>query len=141
MHWGTTYEYNKHKLKILQNKALRIIEGVDARASPEPLYSKHKLLPLDEIVKLEIMKFVYAHSNNILPKPLLETFTLNRDIHDHFTRQATAPHTVKYNYAIMGRSFLHQGPELWVKLPPKVKTSKTKNSFLRQAKKYLFAHL
>jgi len=141
MHWGTTYQYIKHKICIYQNRAIRIIEHAPNRTNCQPLYVKNRILPLDEVVKLETLKLVYAHSVESLPPPVMNIFTANRQIHEHDTRQATGPHLNKLKYAIIVKSFLGQGPLLWSRLPNTLKLAKSKESFTRRVKRYLLENI
>ena len=57
--WGSTYKSYLSKLKILQNKAIRIVSGAHYRDTTKPIYAKLKILQLENLCKFKTGKFVY----------------------------------------------------------------------------------
>ena len=65
--WGNSYEYVLKPLKVLQNRLVHTLSGVDYRASAPPIYQQHKLLKIDQIQKYMFGAFVFKSINNDLP--------------------------------------------------------------------------
>jgi len=75
---------------------------------------------------------VFDGVHQILPKPLMEHFTLNIVYHDHNTQQSQIPHVNKRRTFPSSNSILHQG--IWENLHPKVKNIATKKRFVHSVK-------
>jgi len=138
MQWGGNYQYNLLKLINMQDECMRIISKSKYNALPLPLYIQNKVLPIQDLVKLEILKFVHKFFHNKLPGPLLRTYVTNQTVHDHSTRQSNDPHSRAYNYALIKMSYLHQGPEIWSKVPMSLKEITRPPLFKSKIKTYLF---
>ena len=82
------------------------------------------ILQIDDLYKLEINKFMYSHSINVLPLPLQNVFTQNSNIHTHNTRHRLDPHIQSRNTSKAIHSFIHKAPENWYNLPQNIKQSK-----------------
>ena len=79
---------NKHVIRIqkLQNRALRVINNAKFGESSSPLYYKSKILKLTDQIRLENFYLVQNDLKGELPTPLLDTFKIIADTHDHNTR-------------------------------------------------------
>ena len=66
--WGSIYPTYLKKIKLLQNKAIRIVTSSHRSTSSKPLYIKTNILPLPKLFELETAKFVYSYKFNLLPK-------------------------------------------------------------------------
>jgi len=139
MHWGVTYNYNLTKISTLQNKCLRIITRSKYNAPTNPLYVEVKTLKLNDITKLEMLKFIYDYQKSNLPASLLNLFQLNENIHDHNTRATRDPHVTRYNYKMVGNSFLHKSLEYWFSLSAEIRNSPSRHSFSKNVKKSIIA--
>ena len=70
----------------LQNKAIKIIGGVNPLEDATPVYFKFKILKISDLYKLQIGKIVQAHFNNKLPCKLSNCFKKASDISALTTR-------------------------------------------------------
>lgn len=139
MHWGnkSVYAYNINRTLALMDKVVCAVCKTKYTRNTDPLFAKSKILKFDDIVKLEMLKFMYNYSKNNLPSPLMNLFNENRDYHDYNTRHAADPRSESYRYKIANESFLSKGPVYWSKLPPNVTSSANSNIFSRRLKKFL----
>ena len=82
--WG----FNCGRLKNIQKRAVRIICNSKYNAHSEPLLKSLQLLKLEDIFKLNMLKFYYRYANNQLPQ-YFSNFKIipQNDIHEHNTRQ------------------------------------------------------
>ena len=83
--WGSAAKSNFKKLQTLQNKAIRNITNSKYNASTLPLYQLTRIIPLDELYKVHLAKFMDQHKNNSLPQPLQALYTFNTETHQHNT--------------------------------------------------------
>ena len=74
--WGQTYPSRLERLKILQKKAVRIIDSADRLAPSSPIFRKYSIIKLHDLVKLFHMYVLNAFLNNSLPRPLADKFLL-----------------------------------------------------------------
>ena len=56
------------------------------------LFSETKILPIDELIPLEIAKFMFKLRNNLLPEVFNDYFILNSSVHNYNTRNAQNIH-------------------------------------------------
>ena len=164
--WGSAAKTNLNKINVLQNKAVRIMSGVQyfqvygqvpgPLPSSEPLYKKLEVLKLEDIFKLNIAKFVYSTLTFLSPNNFHEWFSYDHEIHSHSTRSAaeitreeyfdvgiaTQTYTLhtkssKNNYGV--NMIQKSGPIIWNSIPERIQDSTSISSFKYQLKKYLFS--
>ena len=81
--WG----HSSDRIKILQKRAIRIINLSSYRAHTEPLFKKLKLLKVEDIFKVQLLKFYYRYRHQALPVYLQNLpFYQIMDIHNYPTR-------------------------------------------------------
>ena len=78
-----------HRLVVLQNKAVRIIDKAEYLAHVNPIFKKLHLLKLSDICQQQIMVFFYKSIHNLLPTNFSKLFCVAKDIHIHFTRHSS----------------------------------------------------
>ena len=83
---GSTYSTYLNKLKLLQNKAIRIVTSSHMSISSKPLNIKTNILPLPKLFEFETAKIVYFHKFNLLPKIFNNYFSYAKSCHSHTTR-------------------------------------------------------
>ena len=81
--WGHKCE----RVLKLQKKAVRIVKNVKFNAHTEPIFKNLNLLRIDDILKLQELKFYFKSRNNLLPFYLQNIPLLHiNEIHYHNTR-------------------------------------------------------
>ena len=65
--WANTYSSCLNKLRILQKKTIRIITQSHYLAHTDPLFSKLKLLKLDDLYKHQLGIYMYKSTKGLLP--------------------------------------------------------------------------
>jgi hypothetical protein len=81
--WGC----NTTRIYKLQKKAIRIITNSKYNAHTEPLFKFLELLKIQDIYKMNSLKFYYKHCHNQLPHYLQQFFYHTcSDVHQHDTR-------------------------------------------------------
>ena len=85
--WGQ----NSGRIFKLQKWAVRAITCSKYNAHSEPLFSKLKLLKIEDIHKIALLKFFHRYTNNSLPKYFDNFFEQKFPDHDHDTRHKNKP--------------------------------------------------
>ena len=92
MLWGAAAKSLIKPLEVLQKKAIRNIMGTNYKTPTLPLFKELRILSFQDVFNLNMCKFMYDYHQRTLPDPLNDIFTDTSNIHEHFTRQASAPH-------------------------------------------------
>jgi len=108
-------------LTKLQKKAIRITKNTGYTAHTNDLFKELKLPKIDDIIKLEILKFVHKFMYIKLPKPLMKICKANNIVHQHNTRNRNAPRQPISRTSIHKNSFISKGPGLWLHMDKKLR--------------------
>ncbi len=81
--WANTYSTCLNKLRILQKKAIRIITQSH---HSDPLFSKLKLLKLDDLYKHQLDIFLYKSTKGLFPDTMSSMVIPIHNVHDHNLR-------------------------------------------------------
>ena len=87
--WGKAYNIHFNDLIVLQNKAMRIINGVPPRTNMENFYIEKNILTVKHIFNYKIGLFMFKYVNNMTPDVFDNFFRNVSYIHQHNTRNAT----------------------------------------------------
>ena len=85
--WGLTCESYKLALFCLQKKLVKCINFEALHTYSIPIFKSSKLLKLDDLLKLNILSFVYKTTNNLTSSCFQGYITYNSIIHGYETRQ------------------------------------------------------
>ena len=113
--WGSTYQTLINKLQVLQNKAMKMIEGRDWNSKVSDINLKHKILTVQNLYLFEVGKLMYRFHNNRLPITFEKYFTLISHSNMYKTRGITA---VTYQLPLfltnkLQHSIKFQGAKFW----------------------------
>ena len=92
---GNTYCTYLDPLVKLQKRAIRIIAGVKRNASTENLFKKLKVLNLKKLYIYCTQLFMFKFYHHLVPNIFDNFYTINSEVHPHFTRQSSLLHTAK----------------------------------------------
>ena len=112
MIWGFSSKKNLKHIHLLQKRAVRIISHSHYLCPSAALFSRMKILPVQEIVSLQTGIFMHDCFNGSLPTSLQDYFNL------------TAPPLLRTERS--KASMFDQGPVLWNKLPSNLKSKSSK---------------
>jgi hypothetical protein len=135
--WGSIFKSLCNKIITMQKKAVRIIAHASYYAHTHSIFQQFKILKFDDIYNLHLGKYMYQHLNMTLPVPLLNKYTLNRDIHAHNTRQSNKLHKLSRRTTLVANSFINRGLDYWNALPIDVRLCHTQKFFNKRLKLYL----
>ena len=109
MAWG----FESNRIIKLQKKALRIITLSNYISHTEPLYKQLSLLKVDDILKLQQLKFYYKYLHNDLPRYLQNwRFVFKCEVHGHDTRYKNKIYTYKIKHEFAKKCLRHNLPLL-----------------------------
>lgn len=112
-----------HKLSVLNNKLLRILQYKSRRASVLDLYSDYNTLPVHELHLQQILLFVFrvVKPPHRIPSVFKNYFDLNKNVHEHNTRLRSDIHLHRTNSKYGQKCLKFKGACLWNKLPEQIK--------------------
>ena len=134
--WGHTFKSYLDKVFLLQKRAIRIITKSDFRSSTNPLFTKLKVLPIHDLIKLNTLLFMFKLQNENFPSIPGINFINNHIIHSYSTRQRNDIHLPRNRTTTAIKSFYTVGIKEWNALDTNIKTSSTLSRFkclLKQA--------
>ena len=87
--WGKAFKTHLNDLVVLQNKAMRIINGVPPRTNMDNFYIENNILTVKHIYNYNIGLFMYEYVNKMTPDVFDNFFSSISDKHQYETRNAT----------------------------------------------------
>ena len=100
----------------------------------DDLFKTLKILKFDDLYTWNIGKYMFRFHNEVLPGPLQNLFTRNRNIHQYERRHMNDAPTPFHRLSLTHRSLGHQGPKKWSQIPETIKTSCSNNGFKQKFK-------
>ena len=108
VNWGRACKIHLQKLSVLQNKIIRACLFCSRRDSTALLYSKFGVLKLEDMINMEIAKFMLKFYNKILPNSFDSYFIKLDSIHSYNTRQISTKEVFHYRARTeIGKKTLH----------------------------------
>lgn len=117
------------KLQIQQNKAIRAIFNISNRTRLRPYFVKAKILNIEELIELSLLKISFRYTSDILPRRIVNLFELPD--HTYFTRNRNNLLTRSHTSSIYSKSFLARSPHLWLHLPIHIKNKENIKLFAK----------
>ena len=87
--WSLTSVNNLQIISVLQKKCLRIINFAQFNSHTNKLFFDNKIIKLEDIIKLQLMKLVFDFKHKNLPDELSNLFRLNSEINSYYTRNVS----------------------------------------------------
>ena len=102
--WG----HEATRIYKLQKKAIRTISKSKYNAHTEPIFKKLQFLKLNDIFKLQQLKFYYKLIKGDLPKYFQNfSYIHNFEIHHHYTRETSSIFIPRVNHAYAQKHIRH----------------------------------
>ena len=113
--WGSTFTTSLQKIKILQNRFVRLATRSVWDATSAPLFLQLQILNIYDINKYLICLFMYQIFSIGLnvPDHFKSYFAANSQFHSYSTRQAQALHPPKYLKSRSQFLLKYQGVKVW----------------------------
>lgn len=120
--WNCASELQIHSLKVMINKAIKIIKNYPRLHPTNDLYSMN-ILPIEMLNKFHTIILIYKIKNNYIKNNiLLQSFS---QVHSHETRRQDYIVTEYSNSSSGQKNILHFGINLFNMLPSSIKNEKT----------------
>jgi hypothetical protein len=130
-----------NKLRIKQKEAVRVIANAGYRDHTTPLFAQLKILPIDQLIKLNNLKFMHSYFHNSLPFSFRNLWLTNRErLPARELRNADQLYIPAHNYATLKRMPLFNFPAIWNATGPE-KNDPRKHRFIKQMKMTLLSNL
>ena len=111
--WANTYSTCLNKLRILQKKAIRIITQSHYLAHTDPLFSKLKLLKLDDLYKHQLGIYMYKSTKGLLPDSMSSMVIPIHNVHDHHLRNQNGYYIQHVRTNCRKFTIHYTGPVFW----------------------------
>jgi len=111
--WAANYSTNLKRVLLLQKRVVRVISQSGRIEHTSPLFKSLKILKVSEINTLQTSLFMFQLSKNLIPSQFVSYFSLNSDIHDHFTRTYRHYHFLSTKTNIRKFSIKFHGPYVY----------------------------
>ena len=106
-----------------------------------PLFKQLKILSLNELIQLSILKFIHSFSHNNLPLSFNQMWILNRErFPERALRNADHSYIPAHNYATLKRLPKFNFPSIWNAVGNE-KFNPIRHQFLKAAKRTLLQNL
>ena len=115
---------NKKTLKQIQtkqNRSIKALYNLDHLTPTKQMHKDLKLLMVEDIGKINTLKFVHNQRNNKTPIVFKNYFIENRAIHQHNTRQTKDLHNTHANSNKKQQLIKRRGTKLWNELPQSIR--------------------
>ena len=118
MVWG----YQRNRLNNIQKKTIRIITSNKYNSHTEPLFKQLNMLKLEDLLKLQQLKFYFKFNEGSLPVYLQNwDITPNARVHNYNTRELGCIHTFKVKHEFAKKCLKYNLPTLINDTPKRVK--------------------
>ena len=115
-----TTKANIRRLTTLNNKILRILQFKDNRSPTIDLYKTFNTLQIDKLGTFRRLLLVHniLYNESKMPKNFQDGFfSLNSDVHNHFTRGSQNIHVDRFSTSLGKNSLKHVALNEWNSLP------------------------
>lgn len=131
--WGSAMKTYTNSLFIQQKRAVRIISGAGHRDHTDPLFQNLSLLKLDNIHKLESLKFVRSQLN----VPTVINFDRVSTVHHQNLRSQHLLRVPQPRSEASKRFVVYSGCLTWNSLPQELKSLENSSTFKINVKRHL----
>ena len=129
--------YYRDRLQKLQNKILRVIDGAPYYSHIGPILKKYRVLNVNDLGKLDNLKFMHRVIFDTAPKPLINLLNYKKEQKNSRTKSIVV---MKHKSDVLNKSFIVSSTILWNKLKLEIKMKENYSSF-KKAVKSAFLHL
>ena len=137
---------SKEQLKKLQKLQTKCLELIQDKKSNTNLNKTLGILSIEDMVKLENMKFGYKLVHWMLPQKITEICCKDSKqeslakIHQYSTRNKRVPNLPRKMTKLYRESFLCKGPQSWLTLSVETKSNCNLKAFTNNCKRALLSN-
>ena len=129
-----------NRLQVLQNRAARVIKGLQYDEADHPkILRELGILSVEQLVRLDTASLVYHVENNLAPEQLSDLFTKYSDTHAYNTRAASSGNYViaKMRTEKGKQAFQNTGAKVWNELPDHIRRAPSIETFEEKMRKMI----
>ena len=137
--WGDSPDTHLKRMRILQKRALRIIDKKPYNSHTNPLFYKYSILKLNDLYTFRCSLLYHKSLRNGLPTYFSSLLKTNENTHEHFTRGRNNIHVNLVQSELGKQNFNYKIAFVWNKLDDTIKKERldTVSSFTKKLKRYL----
>ena len=138
--WGNASETTLQPLKVLMNKAIRIMTFAPyGPLDLDPIYRELELLNLQQTFLLERGKFMFKAENDLLPTTIANYFETQPQIEHGYNlrRRQNTTNAFRSNTTLGKKSIQNEGKLFWNDLPQYLKDIDSSIAFKKLLKSFL----
>ena len=117
LNWG----FNRNRINKLQKRAMRNMTCSRYNAHTTPIFNELKLLKLEDIFKISLLKFHFKYENNLLPSYFTNIFLPENVQHGHNTRQQDQNRPQRPNKSTSDKTIRYYMPTFLEGIPDSIK--------------------
>jgi len=107
-----------HKLQVLQNKCLRILDEWKVKQKLALLFLKYNIISINQLIKFEIAKLIFSYRNSNLPQTFDLYFKYINEISPYSTRKLEKKFYLPiYKTTQAQKSIKFIGVKIWNEIP------------------------
>ena len=138
---GQTSKENLDNIQILQNKLLKVLAGKCYRYSTNKLHNELSILKFEDMIKQEILSFVYSYIHRKLPHVFSNYFNHRSECNEMITETRKRRFIIPINKSDVGKSTIKTvGAKLFNDEAPQLKLEKSINTYRKDIKKRLLKY-
>ena len=137
--WGSMAKKSDiNSLFAIQKQCIRPVHKCNITADCIPLFKQSKMLPLHNMINVELAKQGYNINRKLLPKSILDIFDKNggKKTHRYPTRNKMMPNVQKHHSTQFNRSFICKGMVIFTNLPNAIKQKPNICGFITNIKNH-----
>ena len=134
--WFGTYSNVTSKSKVLQKKAIRIINDLPFAEHTNDYFKSNNLLKLDDLYKYQVLRFMFNVVNEHIHN-FSDIVVHQRNVHNHNTRGRNQLCIPQFSHSKTQFTISFVGIKLWNSLNEELKSELTLSSFSKKLKKQL----
>jgi len=133
--WFATYSNVTDKLKVLQKKAIRVINNLPYNEHTSQYFKSNKILKLNDLYNYQILRFMFNITNN-----QIQNFSYinvrQQEVHNHNTRTRNQLVIPQFSQTKSQFALAYSGVKLWNALPQELKIQMSLSNFSKKLKLY-----
>ena len=127
------------KMQKIQNRAMRLILNCEYRTHREWMLKTLNWLSIDQMIKFNVLIYIYKMINGLLPKYLGDNLIFTRDAHTRNTRQRTNNELrlPNFKYETTKKNMFYYGIKMYNELPIQIRQKPSLNTFKIECKNHI----
>ena len=134
INWSSTYPSYLNAIDLKIKSAVRMISFKNKYEHSRPLYLKHNILPLNELIKHKKANLLWKICHGYIKRPLSQYFA-------HNIRNPLRFNIPNPNNDLEKNQLIYSSIKYWNSIPLSIRNTSTLNSFNEKHKKHLFTLL